>query len=468
MSNNYRREPVKSILLRKGSRTTKRTKERIKSVRQSFSRITKAFIVPKTASEINFEDIHEPRHGIKRKIRQDPNSSTGFSEIPKQFKEIFADAGLSLENEDNETLKHAMNAANMHLKGLDSFFTQKGQLRGRMSMAEYLENATEIRQEDPFVKYECSLTHNKIGEGGFGAVYICRNKLTREKCAMKVAEPKSLKHLLMEIRMHAISSEHENIVRFIEAFEFQQKYYLIIELMNSGSLTGYIINLPNNMRWREQAIMYVLKNVLQALAFMHDKYHLHRDIKSDNILVTSEGLVKISDFGFAVGLNKEENRRISYLGTPFWMAPEILDRSAYDAKVDVWSTAISAIEIAEGRPPYLGIPHVKAMFYILSNPPPTLYRPDKWSKNFSHFLKVALKKDPKERPTSNELLMHPALSGSSVCTQQEFAGLLKAIRNLKREAKKKKQQEEKKKREAGNSDPGATKTVKTEVVVKSV
>lgn len=129
-----------------------------------------------------------------------------------------------------------------------------------------------------------------------------------------------------------------------------------MELMDAGCLTeilGPEINFP------ETHIAYVCKNILNALSYLHHNNRLHRDIKSDNVLLNSQGEIKLADFGFAVGLTQEENRRKSVVGTPFWMAPELIRGSAYDGSVDIWSLGITALEMADGEPPYYREPPLR-------------------------------------------------------------------------------------------------------------
>ena len=122
-----------------------------------------------------------------------------------------------------------------------------------------------------------------------------------------------------------------------------------MELMDAGCLTEI---LGPDIDFPETHIAYVCKNILQALSYLHRNNKLHRDIKSDNVLMNTKGEIKLADFGFAVGLTQEENRRKSVVGTPFWMAPELIRGSAYDGSVDIWSLGITALEMADGEPPH--------------------------------------------------------------------------------------------------------------------
>ena len=191
---------------------------------------------------------------------------------------------------------------------------------------------------------------------------------------------------------------------------------LILEYVHGGTLTevlGPTIDIP------EPCIAFVCKQVLMGLAYMHRSHRLHRDIKSDNILVGFDGSVKIADFGFAAGLTKDDHRRHSVVGTPYWMAVELIRGEDYDSKVDVWSLGITALEMAEGEPPYLHLPPLRALLLLTTEEAPRLRDRAKWSREFQHFMRASLQKDPARRASSEQLLMHPFVQ--KACSQEEFA-----------------------------------------------
>jgi len=170
----------------------------------------------------------------------------------------------------------------------------------------------------------------------------------------------------------------------------------------------------------EACIAYVTRVLLEGLAFLHGQKRMHRDIKSDNILVDFNGAVKIADFGFAVGLSEEAAKRKSIVGTPFWMAPELIRGVEYDGKVDVWSLGITALEMADGEPPYLKEPPLRALFLVASSTvAPGLKEPHTWSHHFRTFLERALDPNPGSRASAAELLAHPFVA--SACEMEDFA-----------------------------------------------
>jgi p21-activated kinase 2 len=145
---------------------------------------------------------------------------------------------------------------------------------------------------------------------------------------------------------------------------------MFVEYMDSGALTDFIYHYLRKIP--EDVIAYIMREALIGLKSLHKKRQLHRDLKSDNILISKEGEVKIADFGFAIQLTKDKLKRKSVVGTPAWMAPELIKKEDYDEKVDIWSIGMVAIELCEGEPPFLRMPHLKAMHNIVSKPPPKL------------------------------------------------------------------------------------------------
>lgn len=252
-------------------------------------------------------------------------------------------------------------------------------------------------------------------------MFKCIDKRTNEKVAIKVSPREDLDNIKNEIAMHNLSANHPNIVQFKETYLWKEDVYMIIELMDGGSLTQI---LGPDIKWSEGNIAYVMKMMMLGLAHMHQNHRLHRDIKSDNVLVGHNGEVKLGDFGFAVNLVQDQTTRKSVVGTPYWMAPELIRGLPYDAKVDIWSTGITAIEMAEGEPPLLHEQPLKALLLITTNKPPKL-KSKKWSTNFHSFLKCTLIKNPSKRAHAQMLLLHPFIQQAS--SRQEFSKFAREV-----------------------------------------
>lgn len=190
-------------------------------------------------------------------------------------------------------------------------------------------------------------------------------------------------------------------------------FFLFLQLCTGGSVTDLVQGLKSkNSKLSDAQIAYILQETVRALVFLHQNHCMHRDVKGHNILLTEDAHVKLVDFGVSSHLAATNARRNTSVGTPFWMAPEViaceqqLDQS-YDSRCDVWSVGITGIELAEGNPPLSDLHPMKALFQIPRNPPPELKNPEGYSNLLSSFLSQCLIKDLEERPFSRQLLLHP-------------------------------------------------------------
>jgi len=227
---------------------------------------------------------------------------------------------------------------------------------------------------------------------------------------------------------------HDNIIKFIEAFIVEESLWIVMEYMDKGSLAGLLqsrkrlIEHKGMRSMEESQIAYVLNEVLKGLNYMHEQDKMHRDIKSDNILLGSNGDVKISDFGGSAQLKEYQSWRTTLTGSPYWMAPEVLEEK-YSRKIDMWSLGIMAQEMAEGVPPYFDLPPMKALVLITTKGIPDLKNASDWSEDFRDFLRRCTMKDPKRRPTAQELLGHGLLKQQ--CTKKSFSDWIRIQTDVK-------------------------------------
>ncbi|KAI8987215.1 kinase-like domain-containing protein [Pilobolus umbonatus] len=267
---------------------------------------------------------------------------------------------------------------------------------------------TVCKDEDPCLIYS---DMKKIGEGASGSVYKTHREGDQQKQMVAIKQihlrRQARKDLVIdEIRIGKERKSHPNIVRYIDSYLWFNAIWIVMEFMEGGSLTDIVTQ--NYMS--EGEIAAVCKEVLMGLEHLHSIGIIHRDIKSDNILIGNEGQVKLSDFGYCAQVDKKNLKRTTLAGTPCWMAPEIVQRKEYDFSVDIWSLGITSIEMVEGSPPYLEYPERAIRLLTTYQTPPTLKDPDQLSLNFRDFLGNCLQFNSENRPSAHDLLRHSFIS----------------------------------------------------------
>ncbi|KAI1758097.1 hypothetical protein F4782DRAFT_524796 [Xylaria castorea] len=244
----------------------------------------------------------------------------------------------------------------------------------------------------------------KIGQGASGGVYTGHERGSNRLVAIKQMnlEQQPKKDLIINEILVMKDSIHPNIVNFIDSYLCGGELWVIMEYMEGGSLTDVVtFNIMT-----EGQIASVCRETLKGLQHLHSKGVIHRDIKSDNILLSLEGSIKLTDFGFCAQINEAQNKRTTMVGTPYWMAPEVVTRKEYGRKVDIWSLGIMAIEMIEGEPPYLTESPLRALWLIATNGTPQIKEEHTLSAVFRDFLYFALKVDPEKRASAHDLLRH--------------------------------------------------------------
>jgi len=199
---------------------------------------------------------------------------------------------------------------------------------------------------------------------------------------------------------------HSNIVEMYDSYLVEDELWVVMEFLEGGALTDIV----THSRMDEEQIATVCKQCLKALAFLHSQGVIHRDIKSDSILLGADGTIKLSDFGFCAQVSPELPKRKSLVGTPYWMSPEVISRLPYGPEVDIWSLGIMIMEMVDGEPPFFNEPPLQAMRRIRDMPPPKLKNSQKVSPRLHGFLDKMLVRDPAQRATAAELLHHPFLN----------------------------------------------------------
>jgi len=201
-----------------------------------------------------------------------------------------------------------------------------------------------------------------------------------------------------------------------------------MEYMDGGCLTD-ILEQFDELKMTEPQIAFVARETLKALSYIHSLHRIHRDIKSDNVLLTLSGQLKLADFGYAAQLTQKQQKRNTVVGTPYWMAPELIRGHDYGIKVDIWSLGIMVMETVEGEPPYMEFPPLRALFLITTKGIPPLKEPHKWSPEFNDFFSRCLDKDVEKRPDANTLLKHPFMTHAGEAA--DFSPLIKASKALR-------------------------------------
>ncbi|KAM4718847.1 TRAF2 and NCK interacting kinase b isoform 3-T3 [Anableps anableps] len=257
-----------------------------------------------------------------------------------------------------------------------------------------------------------------VGNGTYGQVYKGRHVKTGQLAAIKVMDVTGdeEEEIKAEINMLKKYSHHRNIATYYGAFikknppGMDDQLWLVMEFCGAGSVTDLIKNTKGNSL-KEEWIAYICREILRGLTHLHQHKVIHRDIKGQNVLLTENAEVKLVDFGVSAQLDRTVGRRNTFIGTPYWMAPEVIacdenPDATYDFKSDLWSLGITAIEMAEGAPPLCDMHPMRALFLIPRNPAPRL-KSKKWSKKFQSFIESCLVKSHSQRPSTEQLLKHP-------------------------------------------------------------
>ncbi|KAJ3410338.1 Protein kinase [Chytridiales sp. JEL 0842] len=284
---------------------------------------------------------------------------------------------------------------------------KKKESRPKVSTEKVLEMLRTVASpQDPTTLYT---KLKKIGQGASGSVYLAKSTTNPSMGPIAIKQMEVASQPRPELLVNEIlimrESRHPNIVNFLDSFLVERELWVVMEYMEGGKLTDIL----DQGTLSEEQMSAVVVETVKGLEFLHSRGIIHRDIKSDNILLNARGQIKIADFGFCAKLNDDKRKRATLVGTPYWMAPEVVKQKDYGPKVDVWSLGIMCIEMIEGEPPYLDEEPLKALYLIATNGTPKLKKPEVLGRECLNFLGRCLEVDVGKRAGCGELLEHPFL-----------------------------------------------------------
>ena len=335
-------------------------------------------------------------------VQYDPKSEIGFSGLPFEWERYFKDMKIRPDEVAKSPMEVLLTVNFIATQGFQKM-KDKNTLYSKMSKI-----CDNIMKCDPFKYFKKIAT---IGTGGFGSVFLVEHLKSRRHFAMKMIKPEDesdLEDTLTEIALQNMASkEHKNFIRIFHSFEYKDAFYLVMEWMDGGDLSTMLKAIPAEIT--EPVIAYLIKQILLAIHNMHENSQIHRDLKPLNVMLSTQGDVKIGDFGLAAQLFQESYNSKEVKGTPKWMAPEILLTKPYNHLVDIWSLGIIALELAEGNNPYRGMTLQRIIYSMKNEKAPRLKNKDKkWSKDFVDFVNErCLIKNQAERADTFELMRHP-------------------------------------------------------------
>jgi len=370
-------------------------------------------------------------YNVEHKIHVDFNSATGFSGLPPEW-EAMLKSSLITKNEVLNNPEQVLSILEFESKRQKEQVemakkTHQPAAAGKPAPLPEETNTTLadlISRDDPTKTYK-SMT--KIGEGAAGEVFVATNVKTGQRVAVKKMEinNENIKLLVTEIGIMK-TSKHPNIVEYVESYIVEEReMWVVMEFMGGGCLTD-VLECFDSVQMTEPQIAYVARECIRSLSYIHSLHRIHRDIKSDNILLGSDGSVKLADFGYAAQLTQKQKQRNTVVGTPYWMAPELIRGHDYFQKVDIWSLGIMLIEMCEGEPPYMEYPPLRALFLITTKGIPPLKDQNKWSRDLHDFMSKCLQVNVELRPDADALLLHPFLNRA--CSAAEFARVITQAR----------------------------------------
>eukprot|EP01130_Rhizamoeba_saxonica_P009107 TRINITY_DN3694_c0_g1_i1.p1 TRINITY_DN3694_c0_g1~~TRINITY_DN3694_c0_g1_i1.p1 ORF type:complete len:704 (+),score=146.12 TRINITY_DN3694_c0_g1_i1:80-2113(+) len=293
----------------------------------------------------------------------------------------------------------------------------------------YLKLADYINPESPMLIYDNIRKIYTMHEANYYVTYSHNHDLevSIKEFRVRIDEKK---YIVEEIELWR-KCRHPSIVQYLDCHLVGPNIWITQEYMRLGCLTD-ILEVHRSIRMREEQIAKFCLQILKALQYLHHLHRIHRDVKSDNVFINDLGDIKLGGLGFAVQLTESEKRKNDIIGTPYWMAPEIIHGYEYECTVDIWSLGIMVMEMAEGEPPYIELPPLRALHLITTEGIPDLQKPGLWSDKMKDFMGLCLTVDNVYRPTSEELLGHEFLEKS--CSNEDIIQLVRIVNDWKKES----------------------------------
>ncbi|KAK8852510.1 hypothetical protein M9Y10_017495 [Tritrichomonas musculus] len=373
-------------------------------------------LLPDTCTVFNGNVISRP-FSINHVLHVDFNSETGFTGLPPEWERIVKNSGFKKKEvvDNPEAVISAINFLQHPVPPppqMDLDFEEEEEESDEISESSSshrrrpkldLPDLEDVVQNDDPTTFLKDM--EEIDEGSTCVVYSATYPDGRKVAVKKITlTPRNQNFLLNETRLlSAMNDPH--IINFYSAHRIEDTLWILMEYMDAGSL----ISIATFCECKEPHIAYFAREILLALKYMHKNNLIHRDIKTDNVLLNQKGELKLGDFGYTALLSDDVKNRRSIVGTPYWMAPEVIQGIPYTFEVDIWSLGVLCRELADGEPPYVNVPPMKALYLIIADGLPPIKEPEKWSPAFLDFLDNCLQKDRYKRPTAEELLRHPFL-----------------------------------------------------------
>jgi len=431
----------------------------------SSPRISKTFVIQCNSSQemrewllaietaAEYSSVSAP-YNVQHEIHVDFDSATGFTGLPTEWETMLKTSGITRDEaiaNPDDTLKvlefqsNYLKEENKSSSTPNKSTQNKSSTPSKMNASSSTTSAsdthvpTPLPEDKPLTLSELVSKENptniyknmeKIGEGAAGEVFVATHVKTGRKVAIKKMDinGENMKLLITEIGIMK-TSHHENIVDYIDSYIVDDRQlWVVMEYMDGGCLTD-ILEQFEELKMNESQIAFCCKESLKALSYIHSLHRIHRDIKSDNILLGLNGSVKLADFGYAAQLTQKQQKRNTVVGTPYWMAPELIRGHDYGTKVDIWSLGIMLMEMAEGEPPYMEFPPLRALFLITTKGIPPLKEPHKWSAEFNDFFSKCLDKDVERRPEAAALLKHPFINRA--CEMKELGPFIRTAKEMR-------------------------------------